>query len=263
METHANHLHKAPSQGWKHYFYEFLMLFLAVFCGFLVENYREERVEMHRAAELAKSFYAELKNDSAVAVVKVNHRIKQENGLKYLIPYFADSNLADVSKTFALSFEYGINFRSLGLFEPKVAMLEQLKNSGSMRYFKSDELQQLIGDLGVAIKNINDRQALETNVRIAWLNPILARNHDYKFWETVTKDATIPFDKAMADYEVSNTVIPFHLRGIEKLDREEITGYLAFYLYNVITSTRQVHIQKYIDVNEKLLSVLRREYHLE
>jgi hypothetical protein len=27
METHAQHLHKAPGQGWKHYFFEFLMLF--------------------------------------------------------------------------------------------------------------------------------------------------------------------------------------------------------------------------------------------
>ena len=38
METHAQELHKAPGSGWKHYVFEFLMLFLAVFCGFLAEN---------------------------------------------------------------------------------------------------------------------------------------------------------------------------------------------------------------------------------
>ena len=38
METHAQELHKAPGRGWKHYFFEFFMLFLAVFCGFLAEN---------------------------------------------------------------------------------------------------------------------------------------------------------------------------------------------------------------------------------
>lgn len=37
METHANHLHKTPGHGWKHYVFEFLMLFFAVFCGFLAE----------------------------------------------------------------------------------------------------------------------------------------------------------------------------------------------------------------------------------
>ena len=35
METHAHHLHKAPGKKWTHYFFEFLMLFLAVFLGFI------------------------------------------------------------------------------------------------------------------------------------------------------------------------------------------------------------------------------------
>ncbi len=41
MDTHAHHLHHAPGKRIWHYFYEFLMLFLAVFCGFLAENFRE------------------------------------------------------------------------------------------------------------------------------------------------------------------------------------------------------------------------------
>lgn len=263
METHAHHLHKAPGNGFKHYFFEFLMLFLAVFCGFLTENLREHRIEKDRALELAKSFYQELKSDSATAVIKVQNRLRQENALKYLLKYFNDSSLIDVSKTFAINFEYGINFRTPSLFEPKTSMLEQLKNSGSLRYFKNDELQHLIGDLTVAIRNVNDRQALETSFRMTSLNPILERHHDYTFWAAITKDATIPFDKALTEYEQSNTIIPFHLRGIEKLDREEIKGILAFQLYNAITSTRQFHIQKYIDLNTELLKVLRREYHIE
>src|SRR5215813_12293444 len=48
METHAQHLHKAPGGGWSHYLFEFLMLFLAVFCGFLAENQREHMVERRR-----------------------------------------------------------------------------------------------------------------------------------------------------------------------------------------------------------------------
>ena len=58
METHAHHLHKAPGKNFWHYFFEFFMLFLAVFCGFLVENYREHKVENERATELAKNWRA-------------------------------------------------------------------------------------------------------------------------------------------------------------------------------------------------------------
>jgi len=45
MESHAHHLHKAPLHGWKHYLYEFFMLFLAVTLGFFVENQREHYVD--------------------------------------------------------------------------------------------------------------------------------------------------------------------------------------------------------------------------
>jgi hypothetical protein len=263
METHAHHLHNVPGKNFWHYFFEFFMLFLAVFCGFMAENYREHKIEHERTNELAKSFYEELKSDSVTAVIKVNNRLKQEKALTYLIQYFNDSNLNAVSKTFAINYEYGINFRTPGVFEPKTTILEQLKNSGSLRYFKNDELQTLIGDLTVAIRNITDRQALETTFRMGYLNPLLIKNHDYNFWTSLTDYSTIPFDVAMNNYEKSDSIIPFHLRGINKIDREETAGILSFYSYNALSSTRQVHIKKYITLNAELLKVLRKEYNLQ
>ena len=65
METHAHELHKAPGHGWKHYFFEFFMLFLAVFCGFLAENWREHRIEKERGEQYILSFYEDLKTDTA------------------------------------------------------------------------------------------------------------------------------------------------------------------------------------------------------
>ena len=50
METHAHDLHKLPGHGWKHYIFEFFMLFLAVTLGFYAENLREgirNREEIH------------------------------------------------------------------------------------------------------------------------------------------------------------------------------------------------------------------------
>lgn len=263
METHAHHLHKAPGNKFWHYFFEFFMLFLAVFCGFLTENLREHKLENDRAKELAKSFYQELMSDSATAVLKVNNRLRQENSLQYLMKYYKDSSLTHVSKTFAINFEYGINFRTPSVFEPKTIILEQLKNSGSLRYFKNEELQKLVGDLTVAIGNIYDRQDLEGKVRMEYLNPILINQHDYDFWIALTKDSKIVFDKALRDYEKSDTIIPFQLKSVEKIDRQQIVNTLGFYCYNAINSTRQFHIQRYIDLNAELLRVLREEYHID
>jgi hypothetical protein len=43
MEVHT-HTHTARKK-WTHYFWEFLMLFLAVFCGFGVENFCEHQIK--------------------------------------------------------------------------------------------------------------------------------------------------------------------------------------------------------------------------
>ena len=51
MEVHA-HTHTARKK-WTNYFWEFLMLFLAVFCGFLAENQREHMIE-HRKEQHEK-----------------------------------------------------------------------------------------------------------------------------------------------------------------------------------------------------------------
>src|SRR5216117_3676300 len=73
MEVHA-HTHTSdpdPSTSsghrgrkkWTHYLWEFLMLFLAVFCGFLAENLREHRIEKDREKQYIQSLMNDLKTD--------------------------------------------------------------------------------------------------------------------------------------------------------------------------------------------------------
>jgi len=261
MEVHS-HTH-TERKKWTHYFWEFLMLFLAVFCGFLAEYQLEHKIEKDRAKELAKNLYEELKSDSVNVIIKAEYRVKQENALKYLMKYFKDSSLTNISKTFAINFQYGINFRSPSLFEPRTVVLEQLKNSGSLRYFKNDELQKLIGDLSVAIHNINDRQALEGTVRIEYINPLIIRHYDFDFNSQLGQDGKISIIKATDDYEKSNEIIPFQFKSIKKLDRQFTVNALGFYCFNALNSTRTLHFKKYIDLNAEVLKLLRKEYHLK
>jgi hypothetical protein len=260
MEVHA-HTHTARKK-WTHYFWEFLMLFLAVFCGFLAEYQLEHKIERDRAKELAKSFYAELRNDSVTAASKVANRVKQEAALDYLVRFFKDSSLVNVSKTFVINFEFGISFRTPTVFEPRTMMLDQLKNSGSLRYFKNETLQQLVGDLTVAIKNIYDRQELETQQRLQYINPIIIQHYDYDFDAAMKKNGKTIFE-GIQEYEKTGEIVPYSINQVEKLDRESIANQLNFYLGNVVSSTRQVHIQKYIEINAKLLKILRKQYRIK
>ncbi|HEY6062241.1 MAG TPA: hypothetical protein VIV35_01460 [Chitinophagaceae bacterium] len=63
MEVHA-HTH-TERKKFTHYLWEFLMLFLAVFAGFLAENFREHQVEKARGMQYIRSFYNDLKTDTA------------------------------------------------------------------------------------------------------------------------------------------------------------------------------------------------------
>ena len=150
MEVHA-HTH-TPRKKWTHYFWEFLMLFLAVFCGFLAENEREHIVEAHRAKEYAKSLLNDLKEDTVELQSGIGH-------LNFLISAFdsiVSSNSSTPDKSSVpgkfyyysrlTSFYYPIDWNS--------STLNQLVQSGNLRYFKNKEL----------VNQINKYYALQNNI---------------------------------------------------------------------------------------------------
>ena len=61
MEVHDMHI---PRKKWTHYFWEFLMLFLAVFCGFLAEYRLEHMIEKDRENQyMLSSMIKDLEHD--------------------------------------------------------------------------------------------------------------------------------------------------------------------------------------------------------
>ena len=76
MEVH----HHTHSQGkkWTHYFWEFLMLFLAVFCGFLAEYQLEHKIEKNRERQFINSLVNDIKADTARLNVLIINRTARE-----------------------------------------------------------------------------------------------------------------------------------------------------------------------------------------
>jgi hypothetical protein len=74
MEVHA-HSHNHGKKNWKAYFWEFLMLFLAVFCGFLAEYQLEHKIEKDRELQYIRSLYEDLKeNDKTFGQVLISRK---------------------------------------------------------------------------------------------------------------------------------------------------------------------------------------------
>jgi hypothetical protein len=61
MEVHA-HTH-TQRKKWTNYFWEFLMLFLAVFCGFLAEYQLEHKIERDRAKQFLQSMFVDVRTN--------------------------------------------------------------------------------------------------------------------------------------------------------------------------------------------------------
>jgi hypothetical protein len=152
MEVHYEPHHLMHKKKWEEYLLEFFMLFLAVFLGFVAENIREDSVEHKRAKEFARL----LVNDLAADTIALN---TGEKVLKNIIT--ASDSLVDLLKhaNSTISggklyyFEYWSGWKWDIIFQD--ATLQQLENSGSLRFLGDPPLVSKILDYEEAIKVIN------------------------------------------------------------------------------------------------------------
>jgi hypothetical protein len=259
METHAHHLHHAPGEKVWHYFYEFLMLFLAVFCGFLAENAREHYVENERAKELAVNLYNELIADSVNIQERVAIRKTKENECAYFITYVKDSNLIVLPDRFFPAFSYALIAQRY-LFEPSDGILNQLRNSGELRYFKSPELQAAVGKLSVAISNIRNRNEREYSMAEIYIRPFVLKFYDFKWYDAFCQYGKVDLFTALTQ----RTAAPVkgQIPNVEKFNRQEAENLASYYLL-MLRGTRISQYAEYATINHQLLQILRKEYPLE
>ena len=249
-------------KDWKKYLFEFLLIFTAVFLGFLADNIRENYGERQQAIALARSFYEELRNDSATVVLKMQGRHQKEKSIKYMVEFFRDSSLTSQSKELPYHFIWGVTARSPIIFTPRTVVLEQLKSSGSLRYFKNDRLQKLIGDLSVSIDYILARQEYENSIFASYMEPIMINHMDFDFQHKLWQNSVNIFDR-LEEYHTSDEYIPFAISQPDRINRQALMNALGYYHTNGLLSTRLIAFQKYAVVNAALLKELRAEYGLK
>ena len=99
MEVHT-HTHPSTGSGhrkkWTHYFWEFLMLFLAVFCGFLAENQREHMVEHQREKEFIRSLIVDIQNDAKLIQSYFDSELSNEFNYKPVSKKVNEIGLTDL-----------------------------------------------------------------------------------------------------------------------------------------------------------------------
>ena len=141
MEVH-HHSH-TERKKWTHYFFEFLMLFLAVFAGFLAENWREHIVERKREKEYIRSMIEDLNRDTTV--LALDNSIRKQAVLMY------DSVITLLNKKSRSQFEQqriyylvrmGLRLSPFPILNDRT--YEQMKSSGNLRLIHEKEISDKI-----------------------------------------------------------------------------------------------------------------------
>ncbi len=150
MEVH-HHAHGSPdpstSSGprglrkkWIHYFWEFIMLFLAVYLGFLAENWREHKIENHRAHNYIETFYEDLKTDMVSLKSLLSNDSKKIVALAKIKSCY-DSLLQKKDPASLM----GIIKHSLAnnIFHNERRTIDQLANAGGYRLLKQQDADSI------------------------------------------------------------------------------------------------------------------------
>ena len=153
MEVHA-HSHTARKK-WIHYLWEFLMLFLAVFCGFLAEYQLEHIIEQQREKKYIISFVEDLKIDTASMTIYLQAKKKKIVSYDSLIHCLSAGNLNQYSQ--AIYF-YGRQLTRFSNFFSIDRTIKQLKNSGGLRLIKNQNASDSIIAYDMAVERIYGTQ---------------------------------------------------------------------------------------------------------
>ena len=135
MEVH-HHAHHGGKKNWKSYFWDFSMLFLAVFCGFLAEYQLEHTIERDREKQYIASMMADMMEDSAKLTTTIMINTRQVAGFDSLLQNIYNRPYTDSSLKvmYSLQRKY-THTRSLIKFTKRT--ITQLKNSGGLRLIRN------------------------------------------------------------------------------------------------------------------------------
>ena len=172
MEVHA-HTHTARKK-WTHYFWEFLMLFLAVTLGFFVENKREHYIEHKRAGNLVASLIKDLQKDTALLNWLDDFRLRKRKNRLDSFYTFLNMPPEKIEKKIFYPLFYGVC--EWYPFIPANGTLNQLKNAGYLRYFSDNKLLDFISDYEFLVQDFKNDENMEFHLQYDKLVQMVKQN---------------------------------------------------------------------------------------
>jgi len=242
MEVH-HHSHSSRKK-WTHYFWEFLMLFLAITLGFLVENQREHYIENARAKEFAVLMYEDLKKDTTF-FRKGIEKFRMIKGHQDSLGLLLKARIETINNYTLI--EQWINSLWALNFNPQHATYEQMKYSGSLRYIKN-------------IKLINSMQDYYTTT-------LPTISHWHSIQSELTEKRMIPFLEDHINYQEADFFASkIYISNPELFDWNKKAAIKLYNMMALLKDQNDILNRYYNSASGKaiiLMELLKKEYHLK
>ena len=248
MEVH-HHSH-TPRKKWTHYFWEFLMLFLAVTLGFFVENQREHYIEHQREKQFISSLFNDIKSDTANIAKIIHARTVKEEMLDSILHMMNSPRRADFIiqiYPYAVLLGRTLPYR----FVPNDGTMQQLKNSGALRLIRKRAVVDSIAKYDISVRNILGQYAVEEN-----------QIEHYRTAAAKIFDALV--FGPMLDENAAVVRLPSENTSFQPYTNRELSEWnYRVYGLNGINKANRRDLRLLLKQAAGLLALLKNEYHLE
>ena len=166
MEVH-HHAHTSRKK-WTHYFWEFLMLFLAVTLGFLVENQREHLIENRRE----KAFMSSMLNDLELDTAKFKSMIATYSNVKSHVDSLVLllTDFGNLEKNAVAIYHHQVFLHDYNKLVYSDRTIQQLKNGGNFRLIRkkivSDNIISYDGMVLNRVESMQEKLVLSRHLKL-------------------------------------------------------------------------------------------------
>ena len=239
MEVH-HHSHSSRKK-WTHYFWEFLMLFLAVFCGFLAEYQLEHKIERDRGKQYIRSFYEDMVTDSShfsklITTFETKVTVLQNISSCYDSVKSGQTNIICLGNIFRNS----LDFPDMVYTD---RTLQQLKNAGGLRLLNAVDADKILLYDNLLRKyklaETSGYQQMQTEIRNTFFSVI-----NFESW---------------ADYRIASTNFILFTNNKELLNK----FFNQLRLYSLWSGARLRDMQELKKRNEELIGFFKKKNHFE
>ncbi len=263
MEVH-HHAHDpaAPhdKKNWKSYFWEFLMLFLAVFCGFLAEYQLEHVIENQREKQYMITMLEDLKSDTTL----LNYSVKYWDDINNSVDSVADAIQFPPSEGDLIKiYRHLTNATNYFSFKYNDRTVAQLKNAGGFRLIRNKTVANKIilydqynND---ATLNIHNQHNFFFETLIQLRNKVFSQDIQNKIYERYLYKIPPPSENLWIDSLLKKNKIPLPTENYSSLLFEFKNALLAY--RKDYTNMNWCYKTLQENINE-LIILIEKEYHL-